>query len=62
MSTADRGKALHDFFLVGLPKDKIAPGLPEKDIGPVVDVNHYTGGPDSGQIRTNQFMGSQLGP
>ena len=54
MSTADRGKALHDFFLVGLRANAIAPGLPEKDIGAVVDANNY--GPNSGQIRTNQFM------
>jgi hypothetical protein len=47
MTTAARGKALHDFFLKGLPKD---------GIGPIVDTHHYAGGPDSGQIRTNQFM------
>ena len=47
MTTAARGKALHDFFLKGLPKD---------GIGPVVDASHYAGGPASGQIRTNQFM------
>ena len=57
MSTARRGEALHDFFLVGLPANTIAPGLPEKDIGAVVDVKHY--GPDSGQIRTNQFMNNK---
>lgn len=54
MSTEVRGKALHDFFLVGLGANSIAPGLPEKDIGAVVDANNY--GPNSGQIRTNQFM------
>ena len=43
-----RRRLLHDFFLNGLPKD---------GIGPVVDANHY--GPDSGQIRTNQFMNNQ---
>jgi hypothetical protein len=47
MSTAQRGTSLHDFFLYGLPKDKI---------GPVVDASHYAGGPASGQIRTNQLM------
>ena len=47
MSTAARGKALHDFFLKGLPYD---------GIGPVVDARNYAGGPASGQIRTNQFM------
>lgn len=54
MSTADRGKALHDFFLVGLPANTIAPGLPKKKIGAVVDANNF--GPKFGQIRTNQFM------
>ena len=48
MSTVKRGELLRDFFLKGLPKD---------GIGPVVDANHY--GPDSGQIRTNQFMNNQ---
>ena len=47
MSTAARGKALHDFFLKGLPYD---------GIGPVVDARNYAGGPASGQIRTNQLM------
>jgi hypothetical protein len=47
MSTADRGRALHNFFLKGLPYD---------GIGPVVDARNYAGGPASGQIRTNQFM------
>jgi hypothetical protein len=47
MTTSVRGKALRDFFLNGLPKD---------DIGPIVNARHYAGGPDSGQIRTNQFM------
>jgi len=56
MTTAARGKALHDFFLKGLPKDSIAKGLPERAIGPIVDTHHYAGGPRSGQIRTNQFM------
>jgi hypothetical protein len=56
MSTAARGKALHDFFLKGLPKDSIAEGLPKDDIGRIVDASHYAGGPCSGQIRTNQFM------
>jgi hypothetical protein len=54
MSPEARVKALHDFFIVGLRANSIAPGLPEKDIDAVVDANHY--GPDSGQIRTNQFM------
>jgi hypothetical protein len=57
MSTADRGEALHDFFLEGLPANTIAPGLPAKDISAVVDAKHY--GPESGQIRTNQFMKNQ---
>src|SRR5262249_54688282 len=48
MSTAKRGELLRDFFLKGLPKD---------NIGPVVDANHY--GPNSGQIRTNQFMNNK---
>jgi hypothetical protein len=65
MSTADRGKALHDFFLKGLKKDAIGKNLPKNDIPPVVDANNYRGlsdsshgGRDSGQIRTNQFMES----
>ena len=56
MTTEARGKALHDFFLKGLPKDSVAKGLPKHDIGPIVDTRHYAGGPASGQIRTNQFM------
>jgi hypothetical protein len=56
MTTCARGKALRDFFLNGLPKDSIAKGLPKKDIGPILNARHYAGGPDSGQIRTNQFM------
>ena len=56
MTTSARGKALHDFFLNGLPKDSIAKGLPKDDIGPIVNTRHYAGGPASGQIRTNQFM------
>ena len=56
MSTDARGKALHDFFLKGLPKDSIAKGMPKDDIGPIVHTGHYAGGPASGQIRTNQFM------
>ena len=56
MTTSERGKALHDFFLNGLPKDSIAEGLPKDDIGPIVNTRHYAGGPASGQIRTNQFM------
>ena len=32
MSTAARGKALHNFFLTGLPKDSIAEGMPKDDI------------------------------
>ena len=55
MTTADRGRALHDFFLNGLPKDAIA-RMPKNDIGPIVNTRHYAGGPASGQIRTNQFM------
>ncbi len=47
MSTTDRGTALRDFFLKGLPDAKIAP---------VVDAKNYAGGPCSGQIRTNQLM------
>jgi hypothetical protein len=47
MSTTKRGTALHDFFLKGLP---------DANIGPVVDARNYTGGPASGQIRTNQLM------
>ena len=47
MSTVCRGKALRDFFLKGLPNEKI---------DPVVDSRHYEGGPTSGQIRTNQFI------
>jgi len=56
MTTAARGRALHDFFLKGLPKDSIARGLPRDDIGPIVNTHHYAGGPASGQIRTNQRM------
>lgn len=47
MSTTDRGTALRHFFLKGLP---------DADIGPVVDARNYAGGPASGQIRTNQRM------
>lgn len=48
MSTTDRGTALRDFFLKGLP---------DANIGPVVDARkNYAGGPASGQIRTNQLM------
>lgn len=47
MSTTARGTALRHFFLEGLP---------EHNIGPVVDARHYAGGPASGQIRTNQLM------
>ena len=59
MTTKARGRALHDFFLNGLPKD---------GIDPIVDARHYAGGlsrtarrapPASGQIRTNQFMESR---
>jgi hypothetical protein len=57
MTTSERGKRLHDFFLKGLPKDSIAKGLPKEDIGPIVNAHYYAGGPASGQIRTNQFMG-----
>jgi hypothetical protein len=56
MTTSERGKRLHDFFLKGLPKDSIAKGLPKEDIGSIVNAHYYAGGPDSGQIRTNQFM------
>jgi hypothetical protein len=56
MTTEARGKALHDFFLYGLPKNSIAKGLPKDDIPPIVAARHYAGGPGSGQIRTNQFM------
>ena len=61
MTTSARGKALHDFFLNGLPKDSIAKGLPKNDIGPIVNTRHYAGGPASGQIRTNQFMEGSAG-
>ena len=59
MTTAARGSALHHFFLKGMRKDSIAKGLPQDDIGPIVDTHHYAGGPASGQIRTNQFMGGR---
>jgi len=45
ISAVDRGKKLHDFYLNGLPGQRV---------GPIVDIAHYTFG--SGQIRTNQFM------
>jgi hypothetical protein len=47
ISSADRGTALRHFFLRGLPYAHVAP---------VVDARNYAGGPDSGQIRTNQRM------
>ena len=47
MTTEERGKSLHDFFFKGLP---------DHNIGAVVNTRHYAGGPGSGQIRTNQFM------
>ena len=56
MTAAARGRALHDFFLKGLPKDSIASGLPKDKIDPIVDALNYAGGPAHGQIRTNQFM------
>ena len=58
MTTRARGKALRSFFLDGLKADSIASGLPKDDIGPIVKARHYAGGPASGQIRTNQFMGA----
>ena len=45
ISAAERGRRLHDFYLNGLPGS---------NVGPIVDVAHYTFG--TGQIRSNQFM------
>ena len=59
MTAAARGRALHDFFLKGLPKDSIASGLPKDRIDPIVDALNYAGGPANGQIRTNQFMAAR---
>jgi hypothetical protein len=45
ISAVERGRRLHDFYLNGLPGS---------NVGPIVDVAHYTFG--TGQIRSNQFM------
>jgi hypothetical protein len=45
INAVERGKRLHDFYL---------DGLPASNVGPIVDVAHYTFG--TGQIRSNQFM------
>ena len=45
VNAVERGKRLHDFYMSGLPAS---------NVGPIVDVAHYTFG--TGQIRTNQFM------
>jgi hypothetical protein len=45
INAVERGKRLHDFYMNGLPAS---------NVGPIVDVAHYTFG--TGQIRTNQFM------
>jgi hypothetical protein len=45
LSAVERGRRLHDFYLNGLPGS---------NVGPIVDVSHYTFG--TGQIRSNQFM------
>ena len=55
MSTADRGKALHDFFLKGLPND----GSIQSSTTTSASLRALHGGPASGQIRTNQFMESR---
>jgi hypothetical protein len=45
INAVERGRRLHDFYLEGLPAS---------NVGPIVDVAHYTFG--TGQIRSNQFM------
>jgi len=45
ISAIERGRRLHDFYLNGLPTS---------NVGPIVDVAHYTFG--TGQVRSNQFM------
>jgi hypothetical protein len=45
ISAVERGRRLQDFYLNGLPGS---------NVGPIVDVAHYTFG--TGQIRSNQFM------
>jgi hypothetical protein len=46
MSTAVRGKLLHDLYLKGIPSS---------NIGPFISVDNYRGD-GQGQIRTNQFL------
>ena len=46
MSTVERGKALHDLYLVGIPAS---------NVGPFINVDNYRGD-GQGQIRTNQFL------
>jgi hypothetical protein len=45
INAVERGRRLHDFYMNGLPTS---------NVGPIVDIAHYTFG--TGQIRTNQFM------
>jgi hypothetical protein len=52
MSTADRGKKLHDLYLKGIP---------ESNVGPFISVDNYRGD-GQGQIRTNQFMNHGADP
>ncbi|CAM5767925.1 hypothetical protein LMIY3S_02327 [Labrys miyagiensis] len=46
MNTTDRGKALHDLYIKGIPSSNVAP---------FISVDNYRGN-GQGQIRTNQFV------
>jgi hypothetical protein len=52
LTAVERGKKLHDFYLKGLPSRN-----PHRSVGPIVDIAHYTF--NTGQIRTNQFLGNE---